>query len=115
MALIIAVIRITYFEFIYGSFKLHGLLAISLDHSGINPISALCLPGATKPATMSSTEVTRAPTDHSVPWYQPGLPKPLPEPIRDLLENYSKVPPGEVESHILAVVRILLRFSHRML
>ncbi|CZR65359.1 uncharacterized protein PAC_15259 [Phialocephala subalpina] len=37
--------------------------------------------------------------DKNVPWYNPKLKKPGPS-ARELLENYSKIPPAEVEDHI---------------
>jgi hypothetical protein len=44
----------------------------------------------------------------NVPWYDPKLKK-LGASARELLENYSKIPPAEVESHIYKIVCLFLR------
>ena len=43
----------------------------------------------------------------NVPWYDPKLKK-LGASARELLENYSKIPPAEVESHIYKIVCLFL-------
>jgi hypothetical protein len=41
-----------------------------------------------------------------VPWYNHEIGSKLGDSARDLLENYSHIPPAEVESHVYAVVSI---------
>ena len=60
-------------------------------------------------ATSSHETASDAPvpgTTHSknVPWYTEELPK-IPEETRKLLEEYSHIPPDEVEKHVIDIVR----------
>ena len=50
--------------------------------------------------------------DKNVPWYDPKLKK-LGPPARELLENYSKIPPAEVEDHIYKMVSFVLNLIGR--
>ena len=45
--------------------------------------------------------------DKDLPWYYPELKKLGPS-ARELLENYSKIPPAEVEDHIYKMVSFVL-------
>ncbi len=50
--------------------------------------------------------------DKNVPWYDPKLKKLGPS-ARELLENYSKIPPAEVEDHIYKMVSFVLNLIGR--
>jgi hypothetical protein len=50
--------------------------------------------------------------DKNVPWYDRKLKKLGPS-VRELLENYSKIPPAEVEDHIYKIVNIVLNLIRR--
>ena len=52
------------------------------------------------------------PRDKNVPWYDPKLKKLGPS-ARELLENYSKIPPAEVEDHIYKMVSFVLNLMER--
>ena len=45
--------------------------------------------------------------EKDVPWYNPNLGDKLSAPARELLENYSGIPAGEVEAHIYKIVGLL--------
>ncbi len=42
--------------------------------------------------------------EKNVPWYNPNLENNLGPSARELLENYSKIPPDEVEDHVSKIV-----------
>ena len=46
--------------------------------------------------------------DRNVSWYDPKI-KQISASGRELLENYSKIPPAEVEDHVFKIVSIVLR------
>ena len=50
--------------------------------------------------------------DKNVSWYDPKLKKLGPS-ARELLENYSKIPPAEVEDHIYKMVSFVLNLIRR--
>jgi hypothetical protein len=50
--------------------------------------------------------------DKNVSWYDPKLKKLGPS-ARELLENYSKIPPAEVDDHIYKMVRFVLNLNGR--
>jgi hypothetical protein len=50
--------------------------------------------------------------DKNVSWYEPKL-KRLSPSARELLENYSKIPPVEVEDHIYKMVSFVLNWIRR--
>ncbi len=50
--------------------------------------------------------------DKNVPWYDPKLKKLGPS-GRELLENYSNIPPAEVEDHIHKIVSFVLNLIGR--
>jgi hypothetical protein len=50
--------------------------------------------------------------DKNVSWYDPKLKKLGPS-ARELLENYSKIPPAEVEDHVYKMVRFVLNLIGR--
>jgi hypothetical protein len=50
--------------------------------------------------------------DKNIPWYDPKLKKLGPS-ARELLENYSKIPPAEVEDHIYKMVSFVLNWIGR--
>jgi hypothetical protein len=50
--------------------------------------------------------------DKNVSWYDPKL-KTLGPSARELLENYSKIPPAEVEDHIYKIVSFVLNLIGR--
>jgi hypothetical protein len=43
--------------------------------------------------------------EKNVPWYNPSIDKKLGPSVRELLENYSKIPQAEVEDHVYKIVR----------
>jgi len=43
--------------------------------------------------------------EKDVPWYNPEIGDKLGASARELLENYSKIPPAEVEDHVYKIVR----------
>jgi hypothetical protein len=47
--------------------------------------------------------------EKDVPWYNPVLGDKLGDSARALLENYSGIPPGEVEAHVHKIVSLFLR------
>ena len=56
-------------------------------------------------STMANTDIPDAMARidaraKDVPWYKPSVGDKLGTPARELLENYSKIPPEEVASHI---------------
>jgi hypothetical protein len=50
--------------------------------------------------------------DKTVSWYDPKLKKIAPS-ARELLENYSRIPPAEVEDHIYKMVSFVLNLIGR--
>ena len=50
--------------------------------------------------------------DKNVPWYDPKL-KELGPSARELLENYSKIPPAEVDDHVYKMVSFVLHLIGR--
>lgn len=42
--------------------------------------------------------------DKAVAWYEPAVTS-VPEDVRDLLENYSRIAPEQVVQHVVAFVR----------
>ena len=42
--------------------------------------------------------------EKNVPWYNPSIDKKLGPSVRELLENYSKIPQAEVEDHVYKIV-----------
>jgi hypothetical protein len=50
--------------------------------------------------------------DKNVPWYD-LKPRKLSPAARELLENYSKIPPAEVEDHVYKMVRFVLNLIGR--
>jgi SAM-dependent methyltransferase len=58
---------------------------------------------------MSAERILSLPANHearstSLPWYQPSLEKKLNERVRRVFEEYSRIAPDEVESHVYEVV-----------
>jgi hypothetical protein len=43
--------------------------------------------------------------EKDVPWYNPEIGNKLGDSAREVLENYSKIPPGKVEEHVYKIVR----------
>jgi hypothetical protein len=50
--------------------------------------------------------------DKNNPWYDPKLKKLGPS-GKELLENYSKIPPAEVEDHVYKIVSFVLNLIRR--
>jgi hypothetical protein len=44
--------------------------------------------------------------EKDVPWYNPSIENKLGPSARELLENYNKIPPAEVEDHVYKIVSI---------
>ena len=47
---------------------------------------------------------TSATFSKDVPWYS-NKPPHIPDDMRSLLENYSRIPPDEIEQHVIDIVR----------
>jgi hypothetical protein len=43
--------------------------------------------------------------DKDVPWYHPDISNKIGDSVRELLENYSKIPAAEVHDHVYKIVR----------
>jgi len=55
----------------------------------------------------SKPSVNLGSRDKSVGWYSESIGTKIGDPARKLLETYSRIPPDQVEKHILAIVRLL--------